>query len=54
MVPVRRWMTLKGRMIMTEKVDLKKELKAFYKPSAKKFSIVTVPPNAVPDGGWGG
>jgi hypothetical protein len=31
-------------MIMAEKVDLKKELKAFYKPSAKKFSIVTVPP----------
>ncbi|MDX9864976.1 MAG: GyrI-like domain-containing protein [Anaerolineaceae bacterium] len=29
---------------MAEKVDLKKELKAFYKPSAKQFSIVEVPP----------
>ncbi len=31
-------------MIMADKVDLKKELKAFYKPSAKQFSIVEVPP----------
>lgn len=30
--------------MMADKVDLKKELKPFYKPSAKKFSIVTVPP----------
>jgi hypothetical protein len=29
---------------MVDKVDLKKELKAFYKPSAKAFSIVEVPP----------
>jgi hypothetical protein len=31
-------------MSMADKVDLKKELKAFYKPSAKKFSIIEVPP----------
>ena len=29
---------------MADKVDLKKELKDFYKPSAKQFSIVEVPP----------
>ena len=29
---------------MADKVDLKKELKAFYKHSAKKFSIVDLPP----------
>ena len=29
---------------MADKVDLKKELKTYYRPSAKKFSIVELPP----------